>query len=96
MDQENKITCIKAIHEMEERYSKLLLNYYNKEQKEKIFYAINDAIAKFHLTPMQTIIPSDKFTGQYCLEFHDDYDKKAGEFFEYILHTLDISHCEMG
>ncbi len=88
--------CIKAVHEMEERYSRLLLEYHNRDQKEEIFEAVNSAISKYHLTPTQTITPQDKFKGEFCLEFHDDYDKEAGEFFEEILHTLKISHCQVG
>jgi len=88
--------CIHAIHEMEERYSRLVIEYYNREQKEKIFHTVNDAIHKFHLHPIQMMEPHGKFEGKFCLEFHDDYRKEAGEFFEYILKELDINHCDLG
>jgi hypothetical protein len=91
-----KKACIKAIHEMEERYSKLIIEYYSLEQKERIFNAIMDTIKEFNISPRQMIIPKDETSGEYCLEFHDDYDKSSGEFFEKLLKTLDISHCEIG
>jgi len=92
----SKNMCIHALHEMEERYSRLVLEYYDRDQKENIFHIVNDAINKFHLHPIQTMEPHGKFEGKFCLEFHDDYRKEAGEFFEFILKELDVKQCDLG
>ncbi len=88
--------CIKAYHEMEERYSKLILEYHSLEQKEQIFEAANDMIKKYKIYPTKIITPKGDFTGDFCLEFHDDYDKKSGAFFEELIQKLGVDHCEIG
>ena len=85
-----------AIHEMEERYSRLVIEYHNLEQKERLFKVANEMMKKYKLHPIQTMLPEGDFKGKFCLEFHDDYRKEAGEFFEDILKKLDIEHCELG
>ncbi len=92
----SKDACIKAYHEMEERYSKLILEYHTLEQKELIFNTANDLIKKYAIYPTKIIIPKGDFSGDFCLEFHDDYDKASGAFFEELIKTLGIDHCELG
>ncbi len=92
----SKDACIKAYHEMEERYSRLILEYHNLEQKEQIFNAANDLIKKYKIYPTKIITPKGDFTGDFCLEFHDDYDKISGDFFEDLIKSLKIDHCEIG
>ena len=92
----SKNACIKAYHEMEERYSKLILEYHNLEQKEKIFNAANDMIKKYNIFPTKIITPKGEFQGDFCLEFHDDYDRVSEAFFEDLIKVLDVGHCEIG
>ena len=92
----SKNMCIHALHEMEERYSRLVIEYFNREQKEKIFDVVNDAIKEYKLHPNQTMQPTEEFKGQFCLEFHDDYRKESGDFFEFILKKLDVGYCDIG
>ena len=92
----SKKACIKAYHEMEERYSRLILEYNNLEQKEQIFNTTNDLIKKYKIYPTKIITPKGDFCGEFCLEFHDDYDKDSEAFFEELIKTLDIDHCEIG
>jgi len=91
-----KEACIKAYHEMEERYAKLILEYHSLDQKERIFDAANTLIKKYNIYPTKIITPKGDFTGDFCLEFHDDYDKVAGAFFEELIKNLGIDHCEIG
>ncbi len=88
--------CIKAYHEMEERYSRLILEYHSLEQKEQIFDTANRLIKKHQIFPTKIITPKGDFSGDFCLEFHDDYDKKSGQFFEDLIKALGVDHCELG
>jgi len=88
--------CIKAYHEMEERYARLVIEYFTLEQKELIFHATNDLIKELKSYPSQTMQPKGEFQGEFTLEFNDDYDKEAGVFFEKIIQKLNINKCEIG
>jgi len=88
--------CIKVYHEMEERYARLVIEYFTREQKEAIFHATNEMIKAFKVYPNQTISPKDEFHGEFSLEFADDYDKDSGKFFEAIIQKLNIDKCEIG
>ena len=92
----SKPACIKAYHEMEERYSRMVLEYHSLEQKEEIFNVANDLIKKYKIYPTKTITPKGDFNGDFCLEFHDDYDKDSGDFFEELIKKLGVDHCEIG
>ena len=88
--------CIKAYHEMEERFSRMVLEYYSLEQKEQIFNIANELTRKYKIYPTKIITPKGDFSGDFCLEFHDDYDKKSGAFFEDLIKRLGVDHCELG
>lgn len=92
----SKQPCIKAYHQMEERYSQLVIEYFTLEQKEAIFHATNELIKTLKVFPSQTITPKGEFQGEFCLEFSDDYDKVSGAFFEKIIEKLNINKCEIG
>jgi len=87
--------CIKAYHEEEERYSRLILEYHNTKQRKKICKKVSNMIEKYHIVPFTTVTPKDGKNGEYSLEFHDDYDRKSGDFFEDLIHSLGVEHCEM-
>jgi hypothetical protein len=91
-----KEAYIKAYHEMEERYSRLVLNYYSNEQRKKICDSVAYIIEKSGIAPSLTVTPNKSLGGEYSIEFHDDYDKKSGVFFEELIKKLDISKCEIG
>jgi len=90
-----KIECIKAHHEMEERYARMELEYFNLEQKEKIFNTTNELIKKYNIYPTKIITPKGEFQGEFCLEFHDDYFRESQEFFNELLEKLEIKNCEV-
>ena len=89
-------SCIKAYHEMEERYARLVIEYFTLEQKEAIFHTTNALIKELKVYPSQTISPKGEFQGEFCLEFSDDYDKESEYFFESMIKKLDINKCEIG
>ena len=89
--------CIEAYHEMEERYAMLEIKFFDKEQSSQINKAIVTAIKEFEVSP-DIMVEHDNDNpneGIYLIEFHDDYDKESGEFFEKIIKDLGIGHCLM-
>ncbi len=84
----------KAHIAMEERYSRLEIEYNSLDEKKKICNLVNDLIAKYKISPQITVEPKTIEHGEYVIEFHDDYDKKAGPFFEELLKTLEIEKCD--
>ena len=92
----SKKTCIKAYHEMEERYARLILCYYNTKQRKEICDVVTDAIDKYQIAPLTSISPDKDLEGEYSLEFHDDYDRESCNFFEFIIEKLNIIKCEFG
>ncbi len=90
-----KKTCIKAYHEMEERYSRLVLAYSSTEQRNHICNTVGKIIEVFKVAPSVVVTPGKDLSGEYSIEFHDDYDKQSGKFFEEVIKQLDIEHCEV-
>jgi hypothetical protein len=90
-----KNACIKAFHEMEERYARLVLQYYNNEQRNKICDTVGEMIDELGIAPSVTVTPKKDLSGEYSIEFHDDYDRESGKFFEDLIKKLDINHCEI-
>ena len=84
----------KAHVAMEERYARLEIDYDSVEEKKNICNLVNDLIVKYKISPQITVEPKTIETGEYVIEFHDDYDKKAGPFFEELLATLGIDKCD--
>ena len=84
----------KAHIQMEERYSRLELDYNNIDEKKTICNIVNDLIPKHKVSPQITVCPKDIKSGEYIIEFHDDYDKRAGAFFEDLLKKLGIERCD--
>ncbi|HIP59752.1 MAG TPA: hypothetical protein EYH01_04900 [Campylobacterales bacterium] len=90
-----KNTCIKAYHEMEERYSRLVLEYHGNEQRNLICDTVGMVIDAQGVAPSIVVTPGKNLGGEYSVEFHDDYDKQSGVFFEELIKRLDIGHCEI-
>jgi len=90
-----KNACIKAYHEMEERYARLILAYHNNEQRNKICNTVGEMIEEQGIAPAVTVTPGKNLGGEYCIEFHDDYDKESGKFFEDLIKKLGVDHCEI-
>ncbi len=89
--------CIEAYHEMEERYAMLEIKFFDNKQSSKINKVVINAIKEFEVSP-DIMIEHDNNNeneGIYIIEFHDDYDKESGDFFEKIIKDLDIKQCSM-
>ncbi len=90
-----KKACIEAYHEMEERYTMLEIKFFTEEQKSLIKKALADAIKHYKLSPEIVVEydDNDNTHGMYIIEFHDDYDRESGDFFEKIIKDLNIGKC---
>ncbi len=89
-------TCIKAYHEMEERYARLVLQYYNNEQRNLICDTVGEVINQFGIAPALTVTPGKNLGGEYSIELHDDYDRESQKFFELLIKKLGVDKCELG
>lgn len=89
--------CIEAYHEMEERYAMLEIKFFDKDQSSQINEAVIKAIKEFEVSPDIVIEHSNENEneGIYIVEFHDDYDRESGDFFEKIIQDLGIGRCSM-
>ena len=75
----------------------LEIKFFNKDQSSKINNAVINAIKELEVSPDIMIEHNNENSdeGMYVIEFHDDYDKESGEFFEKIIKDLDINQCSM-
>lgn len=88
------LDAITAIHSHEERYEKLELLYRNEEEKQKILDAIGDmSYRKECQVEISNVMEGDG-RGFISVEFHDDYDKEAGPYFDALMKKLGIDRCE--
>ncbi len=87
------VPCIDAEYKGEERYTKISLAYSTEEQYKQI----NDALAKVHAEHKldRSVYLTDAANGRkvIVIEYHDDYDREAGEILEKLMKLLDIGHC---
>lgn len=88
--------CIEAHVRMEERYEGLSLTYGdNPELKKEVMDAIEAAKKETGLTPDLFDNPAKghpEKEGIY-IEFHEDAQREAGDFFERVLNRLNVV-CE--
>ncbi|WP_201352973.1 hypothetical protein [Hydrogenimonas urashimensis] len=85
---------ITAIHSHEERYDKLELLYRNEAEKKKILNAIDRLNYRKECQVEISDVREGENRGFIAVEFHDDYDKEAGPFFDALMKTLGIDRCE--
>ncbi|WP_353662362.1 hypothetical protein [Hydrogenimonas sp. SS33] len=85
---------ITAIHSHEERYEKLELLYRNAEEKARILDAIASTPWRKECQVEISTIEEGEGRGIVSVEFHDDYDKEAGPFFDVLMKKLGIDRCE--
>jgi hypothetical protein len=90
--------CIRATHRMEERYSRLILEFCDDKSKDKILNTIDEVIKDLKEEPTSVIESNSSvqhdMIGEIYIEFDDDYDKEAEDFHEMILHRLELTLCD--
>ncbi|OHD97223.1 MAG: hypothetical protein A3K14_08145 [Sulfurimonas sp. RIFCSPLOWO2_12_FULL_36_74] len=78
----------------EEKFSKLSIAYEGKEEGEYVCSTIDKIISKYEIQPeTYTCKISDK-KDVVVIEYQDDMDRVAGEVFEEIIKTLNITTCD--
>ncbi len=85
---------IDAVYHGEERYSKLSLAYKTEEEHQEIENALTEARKGISLEPQIYTTPVSNGKKVLVIEFHDDYDRNAGEIFDKMLKLLGIETCE--
>ena len=87
--------CIDADYKGEERYTKITLAYDTNEQYKEI----NAALAQIHEEHKldRSVYLTENSMGRklIVIEYHDDYDREAGEIFEKLMKMLNIEQCKM-
>ena len=85
--------CIDADFKSEERYAKISISYSNNEELQKIEEAF--AVACKECSLEENTYTTDITGGRkaFVIEYHDDYDREAGEVFDSMLKTLGIDKC---
>lgn len=88
---------IKANVRMEERYAGLSLACgCDKEVQQEVLDAIEEIKQQMGVTPTVFDNPNKDCPEKegFYIEFDDDYDREAGEFFQKLLKKLKIDKCE--
>lgn len=82
-----------AEYKGEERYSKLSLAYASEDERQSIEAAIKACSSSCSIEPL--IYSSEVTEGRkvIVIEYHDDYDREAGDVFENIMKELNITCC---
>ncbi len=88
------LDAITAIHSHEERYEKLELFYKNERERQKILDSIDALHHRDECDVEISTVDEGNGRGFVSVEFHDDYDKEAGPFFDALMKKLDIDHCD--
>lgn len=87
------VPCIDAEYKSEERYTKISLAYSTEEQYKEI----NNALSKVHEEHKldRSVYLTDIANGRrvMVIEYHDDYDREAGEILEKLMELLGIESC---
>ncbi|MCF6201908.1 MAG: hypothetical protein L3J42_07295, partial [Hydrogenimonas sp.] len=82
-----------AVNSREERYAKLELFYRTSKEREKIMEALKGLSYRKECSVEISDIVENEGRGIVTIEFHDDYDKEAGEFFDKLIKRLGIERC---
>jgi hypothetical protein len=85
---------ITAIHSHEERYERLELLYRDEAEKKRILDAIGTLSWRPECQVEVSTVEEGGGRGIVSVEFHDDYDKEAGPFFDALMKKLGIARCE--
>lgn len=90
---------IKAHMKMEERYEFLSLVFGDHpELKKEILEVIEEVKKETGQEPQiyDRVAEDNPEIQSICVEFHDDYHREGGDFFNKVLHKLNIDKCESG
>ncbi len=84
---------IDAEFRSEERFSKLSLAYGGDEEKKRVHSCVENITAQHKMQPETYTCSISNNREVLVIEYHDDMDREAGEIFEEIMKTLQITEC---
>ncbi len=84
---------IDAEFRSEERFSRLALAYKGEEEKQQVDSCIDTIISKYAMQPETHTTSISNGREVLVIEYHDDNSREAGEIFEEIIKTLNITEC---
>jgi len=87
--------CIDADFKGEERYTKISLAYDTDEQYEEINAALSQIHEDHKLERSVYLTTSSSGRKVIVIEYHDDYDREAGQIFEALIKMLKIEPCKI-
>ncbi len=87
--------CIDADYKGEERYTKISIAYDTEEQYKEINQALANVHEEHKLDRSVYLTESSSGRKVIVIEYHDDYDREAGEIFEKLMKILNINRCEV-
>ena len=85
---------IDAQFRSEERYSKLSISYEGKEEGTLVCSTVDNIIEKYNIKPQTYTCNISEAKDVLVIEYHDDMDREAGDIFEEIIKTLNITECD--
>lgn len=89
------MSCMHARIDMEEKYSRIIIDYTTTEDKNLLCALVHDICHTKELTPQIILTPKSKESGVYSVEFSKDYDQMAKDFYEELLEKLGIKVCDI-
>lgn len=86
-------SCMDIEYKSEERYAKISIAYSNDEEYAEINQALEQICKDSDLD--QSIYTTDISNGRkvIVIEYHDDYDREAGDICETLMKKLNITTC---
>jgi hypothetical protein len=84
---------IDAEFRSEERFSRLSLAYECDAEKESVKKAVERIVAKHGIKPEIYTTKVSNGKEVMVIEYHDDCYREAGDIFEQIMKSLDITVC---
>jgi predicted Co/Zn/Cd cation transporter (cation efflux family) len=85
---------IDAEFRSEERFARLSIAYETEEEKESVNSHVDRIVANYECKP-EEIYTTKVSSGKEVLviEYHDSCDREAGDVFEDIMKSLNITRC---
>lgn len=78
----------------EEKFSKISISYEGKEEAELVCTTIDKITSKYPIKPESYTCRISNKKDVVVLEYQDDVDRMAGNIFEEIIKTLNITVCD--
>jgi len=86
-------SCIDIEYKTEERYSKISIAFSEEDEYQEINQAIAEVSKEVTMENSSYITDVSNGKKVVVVEYHDDYDREAGDIVEALMKRLDITTC---